>query len=68
MVKSKNSKLLASFTKYAHSHKEERFFQCLRNWCGWPFVFVGLDNDEENNLVVGLEDTFYWSGIEKPKK
>ena len=52
----RNSKTLKSFVEYCESHTNERFFQALRNWIGWPFVYLSdhLINEK------GTEDTFYF--------
>lgn len=54
----KNSELLKSFVAYCEAHPNERFWQALRNWCGWSFVWVS----EYSNLDAEpiLTDTFYW--------
>ena len=49
----RNSKLLEDFTKYCEKHKEERFWQSLRNWIN--VGYIGVSNDREN-----WEDTFFW--------
>ena len=48
----RNSKTLDSFIKYCVSHPNERFFQALRNWFGYPYI--GVSNDR-----VKYYDTFY---------
>lgn len=55
---SKNRDLLRSFVDYCHRHPEERFWQALRNWCGWPFLYVSQDAPYAN--TVSVRDTFYW--------
>lgn len=55
----KNAKLLADFTRYCESHPDERFWQALRNWSGWGFIFVS--NDVDMNIEKSA-DTFYWNG------
>lgn len=56
----KNEKLLKSFTEYCNKNPELRFWQALRNWCGWAFVNVSK-NISEDSL-----DTFYWEDNQKP--
>ncbi len=53
----KSAELLHSFQQYCYAHPDERFWQALRNWCGWPFIFVG-----KNLPPIQMEhrDTFYW--------
>jgi hypothetical protein len=66
-VRNRNEKLLNEFIEYCKSHPDERFWQCLRNWSGQPFILASKDavfeiNDED---VSGIRDTFYWEGKEK---
>lgn len=52
---SKNISQLKSFTAYCEAHPEERFWQALRNWSQYSFIYgsnVSLDSNE-------VEDTFY---------
>jgi hypothetical protein len=53
----KNRELLDEFIAYCDAHPEMRFWQALRNWCGWNFVWVSTRGvtDEPD-----LRDTFYW--------
>lgn len=53
----KNRELLDEFTTYCDAHPEMRFWQALRNWCGWNFIWVSMRGplDEPD-----LRDTFYW--------
>ena len=53
VTSSKNKKLLASFNKHCQDHPEQRFWQALRNWSGYHFIFGSYDMPEN------LEDTFY---------
>lgn len=57
----KNKELLDSFVAFCNEHPEYRFWQALRNWCGWPFVYV---SDSLIKTVSGdqtrVRDTFYW--------
>ena len=50
--KSRNTKVLQSFVSYCTKHKEQRFWQALRNWSNFPYVYV-FDG-------VDYLDTFYW--------
>ncbi len=63
---SKNKELLESFTEYCVAHPEMRFFQALRNWVGYPFVYVG--QKALSFLETEAIDTFYWEVNEPPKK
>lgn len=67
MSQTRNSRLLNSFVKYCNSHPEQRFWQALRNWSGWGFVFVG-NYDRATNDVHPI-DTFYFeqNGKEEEK-
>ena len=58
----RNKKLLDSFVAYCEAHPEQRFWQALRNWCGWPFIFAGRGLDTDS----GIFDTFYWEVNMKP--
>lgn len=46
MPDSRNSKTLASFVGYCKANPGLRFWQALRNWSGFTFVFVGYKMDE----------------------
>jgi hypothetical protein len=66
--------LLDSFVNYCQEHPEERFWQALRNWCGWSFVLVtqkSLFSDFPKVKVSiplkDLDDTFYWEENKPPK-
>ena len=54
----KNTKVLNSFTKYCNKHPDERFWQALKNWSGFPFVY-GMDK------AGNMTDTFYFDGKDK---
>jgi hypothetical protein len=70
----KNGEKLLDFIRYCLEHPEERFWQALRNWSGYYFIFawrpktpIALHDDGGNSAdgleqlkVKGLEDTFYW--------
>jgi len=51
----KNKKLLFSFIWYCITHKHERFWQALRNWSGYNFIYVSNDIRDCETLT----DTFY---------
>lgn len=71
-IKSKEN--LVDFITYCLEHPEERFWQALRNWSGYYYIFgwrprkpVTLKDDGANYVEgvedlekAGLEDTFYW--------
>jgi hypothetical protein len=52
----KNKSLLASFTEYCQAHPEERFWQALRNWSGYNFIYASNRSEPKPD---GLIDTFY---------
>jgi hypothetical protein len=60
-MKNKNKDLLESFTKYCEVHPEERFWQALRNWSGWPFIIA-----MKERFTVNQFDTFHWEENRKP--
>lgn len=75
MNENKNKEKLASFIKYCLDHPEEKFWQALRNWSNYYFIFtwrprqpLRLNNKDGNYYVdgleelskLGLEDTFYF--------
>jgi hypothetical protein len=52
-MENKNKEKLASFTAYCEAHPDERFWQALRNWSGYNFIYgSGLP-------IGGAADTFY---------
>lgn len=57
----RNSKVLASFVKYCETHPHERFWQALRNWSEFPFIYAGEDKPYKR-FPRWLHDTFYWEG------
>lgn len=36
----KNQNTLQSLTEYCEAHPEQRFWQAVRNWSGYNFVYV----------------------------
>lgn len=57
-TESKSKRVLDSFTHYCDDHPDQRFWQALRNWSGYSFIYVvkGMFSSE------GLTDTFYFEG------
>lgn len=47
----KSKKLLESFEDYCHEHPDERFWQALRNWSEYNFIY--------GSNLTNFEDTFY---------
>jgi len=50
-MKTENSELLESFVRYCQEHPDQRFWQALRNWSGYPFI-LGSDGS------AGFEKTY----------
>lgn len=53
----KSKKLLNSFTKYCKENKVQRFWQALRNWSKYDFIYGSKQSP--NKKLIDLEDTFY---------
>lgn len=49
-MENRNSEVLKSFIEYCAEHPEERFWQALRNWSGYGYIFADA------------LDTFYFEG------
>ncbi len=66
----KSKELLESFVAYCKAHPHERFWQALRNWVGWGFVWVSNKPlfllDDEGLAAWEGEDTFYWEENKTP--
>lgn len=58
----KSKELLDSFTKYCYENPDLRFWQALRNWCGWNFVVVFNGASD-----LAYHDTFYWETNKSPE-
>lgn len=54
--------LAISFLTYVVTHREERFWQALRNWAGINFLYRSDKLLEEGGKAV---DTFYFKGLDK---
>ncbi len=50
----RSEETLESFIKHCKDNPQQRFWQALRNWSGYSYVYVDTDD--------GLADTFYWEG------
>ena len=61
MNTNKNEKLLKSFTEYCEANPELTFWQALRNWSGWAFIYAGKYLFQG----PGLFDTYYWEENKK---
>lgn len=62
----KSKPLLLSFIAYCKAHPHERFWQALRNWSKYNFIFGSMvsphlqDSEEKREeFIYQLEDTFY---------
>lgn len=54
------SKELKSFIAYYKAHPEQRFWQALRNWSGYAYIYGSMVKLEDKlDSLMGLEDTFY---------
>jgi phage terminase large subunit GpA-like protein len=63
VIKSKNQKVLNNFIKYCQENPDQRFYQALRNWCGYSFVLRTNTNSwalDKHKLQI--EDTYYIEG------
>lgn len=54
---SKNARLLGDFVRYCAEHPEQRFWQALRNWSGYSFIY-GSDIAPFDS-PDGYTDTFF---------
>ena len=52
-----NNKVLESFVQYCKENPKQRFWQALRNWSGFSFVWVSNDYILDGDL----RDTFYFT-------
>lgn len=58
--KSKNQKLLESFTSYCRMYPELRFWQALSSWSGCDFIYIERDTLDANKKPYKVRvDTFY---------
>jgi len=55
--KTRNSKILNDFVAYCKANPELRFWQALRNWSGYHFIF-GSKNTHFDDFT-SLHDTYY---------
>ena len=62
---SRNSDTLLDFARYCEDHPQERFWQALRNWSDFDFIF-GTSSWSGAKLIeeyrYGVDDTFYREG------
>lgn len=55
---SKNELLLGMFIAYCRMNPEMRFWQALRNWAGYHFIYAANEVPREGGK--GIWDTFHW--------
>lgn len=56
----KSTQVLTDFVRYCREHPEERFWQALRNFSGYWYIFAEtFENDEGETRVL---DSFNWEG------
>jgi hypothetical protein len=59
-MKSRNEDLLKSFTEYCTRYPDLRFWQALRNWARWNYVYVSLIAPEDIASPNDVIDTYSW--------
>jgi hypothetical protein len=62
----RNSRVLASFVVYCQANPELRFWQALRNWSKYAFIYASNSTEAMHKGLV--EDTFYWEGMTRDDK
>ena len=65
-MEDKNKELLHSFVEYCIKHKQERFWQSLRNWSGANKILFEEYNKHVDDMLSF--DTFYWEEKNPHKK
>ena len=55
----KSGDKLVSFTAYCQQHPEERFWQALRNWSEYSFIYGSDGLIDSCEMRINVEDTFY---------
>ena len=56
-MKSDSVRLAESLLAYCKKYPEQRFWQALSNWCGWPYIGVSTDKGS-------WQDTFLWIDLD----
>jgi hypothetical protein len=66
-MRTRNSEQLDSLVEYCQAHRDQRFWQALRNWSGWQHVLVSNDSDFVLGQVTTgkIRDTFDWEGTKR---
>lgn len=60
-MKSKNSKLVKSFVRFAEKNPEMRFWQALLNWSGFSIIAVkNKPLKQWRSNYYGFYDTYYF--------
>jgi len=59
----KSFPVLLDFIYYCHIHPDERFWQALRNWSGFNYIYGSKADIECINRLIN--DTFYFEGKDK---
>ena len=49
--------VLTEFVQYCKNHPHQRFWQALRNFSNFPYIFAA-------NQAGDCQDTYYWEGKE----
>ena len=68
MSRTRNNEVLQSFVDYCNANPELRFWQALKNWSGYRFIFSSnipiyeLHADEYASSNPLILDTYNWEG------
>ena len=65
-MKTRNSEVLNSFVQYCQEHPDQRFWQALRNWSGYSFLYVTKGSG--HIIPKDMYDTFNWEGKRHDRK
>lgn len=65
----RSEEALVSFVRYCYEHPEQRFWQALRNWSKYTYIFgyngMELDKrDRECFDIEGMVNTFHLEGLD----
>lgn len=64
----RDSEIKENFIQYMDDHPELRFWQAVRNWSGYGFVYAGEgEMQPDGEIKLNVEDTFYWEGARAKK-
>jgi hypothetical protein len=56
----RNSEVLKSFVEYCYANPDMRFWQALRNWVSYGFIYASNQCDALGESMDDLRDTYYW--------